>query len=312
MYKKNEYTRQIREEAKRLGFSFIGFAKAEFMEEEARHLERWLQQGAHGSMSFMARNFDKRVDPTKLVDGAKTVISLLYNYHTDKKQQDPEAPKIATYAYGNDYHFFIKRKLKDLLYYIRDNIGAINGRVFIDSAPVMEREWARRSGNGWIGKNTLLIHPKQGSNFFLAELIIDLELVYDSPIKDYCGSCTKCIDACPTKAISENGYWMDGSKCISYLTIELREAIPEEFSDKMENWVFGCDICQDVCPWNRFAKQHEQPAFDPHPNFLEMSKKDWKEITEEVFNEIFRRSALKRIQYEGLKKNLNFVQKKKG
>jgi epoxyqueuosine reductase len=189
------------------------------------------------------------------------------------------------------------------------NIGEVSGRCFVDSAPVLERDWAKRSGNGWIGKNTLLIHPKQGSYFFLAELIIDLELVYDTPIKDYCGTCTKCIDACPTDAIASDGYWMDGSKCISYLTIELRDAIPEAFNGKMENWVFGCDICQEVCPWNRFAKQHEEPAFEPHPDLLEMKKRDWEEITEEVFKEIFRRSPVKRTKYEGLKRNIDFLKK---
>jgi epoxyqueuosine reductase len=305
----NKHTRLIREEAQRLGFSFVGFAKATFMDEEARRLEQWLHQGAHGSMSYMANHFDKRVDPTKLVPGARTVVSLLYNYHTTEKQQDDTAPKIASYAYGEDYHFVVKRKLKDLLHFINDHIGDVNGRCFVDSAPVLERDWAKRSGNGWIGKNTLLIHPRQGSYFFLAELILDLELVYDAPIKDYCGTCTKCIDACPTGAISTNGYWMDGSKCISYLTIELRTDIPEAFSGQMEGWVFGCDICQEVCPWNRFATKHQEPAFEAHPQLLEMKKREWEEITEEVFKEIFRRSAVKRSGYKGLKRNIAFLKK---
>lgn len=309
MYQKNEYSRLIREESKRLGFSFIGFAKAEQMDKEARQLEAWLKQGAHGKMAYMANHFEKRVDPTKLVEGAKTVVSLLFNYHTAEKQQDAEAPKIASYAFGEDYHFVVKHRLKDLMRFINENIGEVSGRCFVDSAPVLERDWAKRSGNGWVGKNTLLIHPKQGSYFFLAELIIDLELVYDSPIKDYCGTCTKCIDACPTDAISKEGYWMDGSKCISYLTIELRDAIPEAFNGQLENWVFGCDICQEVCPWNRFAKQHKEPKFEPHPDLLNMKKRDWEEITEDVFKEIFRRSAVKRTKYEGLKKNIDFLKK---
>jgi epoxyqueuosine reductase len=309
MLNTNEHTRLIREEAQRLGFSFVGFAKATFMDEEARRLEQWLQQGAHGEMSYMANHFDKRVDPTKLVPGARTVVSLLYNYHTTEKQLDALAPKIASYAYGEDYHFIVKRKLKELLHFINDHIGEINGRCFVDSAPVLERDWAKRSGNGWIGKNTLLIHPRQGSYFFLAEVILDLELVYDAPIKDYCGTCTKCIDACPTEAISANGYWMDGSKCISYLTIELRNEIPKAFSGQMEGWVFGCDICQEVCPWNRFARKHQEPAFEPHSQLLEMEKREWEEITEEVFKEIFRRSAVKRTGYKGLKRNIAFLKK---
>ncbi|MFK7809607.1 MAG: tRNA epoxyqueuosine(34) reductase QueG [Saprospiraceae bacterium] len=311
MHQKNEYTQLIRAEAQRLGFSFVGFAKAEYMDQEARQLENWLQQGAHGKMAYMTNHFEKRVDPTKLIEGAKSVVSLLYNYHTDEKQLDPTAPKIASYAYGEDYHFVVKRKLKDLLRFIRETIGEVAGRCFVDSAPVLERDWAKRSGNGWIGKNTLLIHPKQGSYFFLAELIIDLELIYDHPIKDYCGTCTKCIDACPTDAIAEGGYWMDGSKCISYLTIELREAIPNEFQAQMQNWMFGCDICQQVCPWNRFSKKHEEPAFEPHPDLLEMKKRDWEEITEEVFKTIFKGSAVKRTKYKGLKGNINFLKKKR-
>lgn len=302
-----QHTHLLKQEAHRLGFTFVGVAKAEQMEEEARRLEDWLKNGMHGKMGYMANHFDKRTDPTKLVPGAKSVLSLLYNHHTPEKQKDPEAPKISQYAYGEDYHFVIKRKLKSLLQFIQDQIGAVDGRCFVDSAPVLERDWAKRAGTGWVGKNTLLIHPKQGSYFFLAELIIDLELDYDGPMKDYCGTCRRCIDACPTEAIAPEGYVVDGSKCISYLTIELKEAIPEEFQGKMANWAFGCDICQEVCPWNRFAKRHEEPTFEPHPDLLEMKKKDWEEITEEVFREIFRRSAVKRTKYSGLKRNIDFL-----
>jgi len=303
------HTRLIREEAHRLGFEFVGFAKAEQMEPEARRLEAWLNQGMHGQMHYMGNHFEKRTDPTKLVPGAKTVVSLMYNYYTEAEQRDPEAPKISKYAYGKDYHFIVKRKLKALMHFINDNIGEVGGRVFVDSAPVMERDWARRSGIGWNGKNTLTINPKAGSYYFLAELILDLELVYDNPIKDYCGTCRRCIDACPTDAIDEQGYLVDGSKCISYFTIELKEAIPERYRGKFENWMFGCDICQDVCPWNRFAKPHEEPEFEPHPDLLEMSPEDWSEITEEVFREIFRKSAVKRTKYAGLRRNIAFLKK---
>ncbi len=297
----------IKQEAYRLGFDFVGIAKAEYMEEEARRLEDWLNQNHHGKMSYMENHFDKRVDPTKLVPGAKSVISLVYNYYTDENQSDEEAPKISKYAYGKDYHFIIKDKLKTLLQYINDTIGEVAGRCFVDSAPVLERDWAKRSGTGWIGKNTLLINPKQGSYFFLAELIIDLELSTDTPIKDYCGTCTRCIDACPTDAISPQGFVLDGSKCISYFTIELKEAIPETHRDKFENWMFGCDICQEVCPWNRFSKRHQEPAFEPHPDLLSLSKNDWEELTEDVFKELFRKSAVKRTKYAGLKRNIDFL-----
>jgi epoxyqueuosine reductase len=231
----------------------------------------------------------------------------MYNYYTEKEQKDPEAPKISKYAYGKDYHFVIKRKLKELLHFIRQEIGEVNGRCFVDSAPVLERDWARRSGVGWVGKNTLVIHPKAGSYYFLAELILDLELVYDQPIKDYCGTCTRCIDACPTEAIAPDGYLVDGSKCISYFSIELRNAIPEDYRGKFENWMFGCDICQEVCPWNRFSTPHREDAFEPHPDLLDMDKRDWEEITEEVFREVFRGSAVKRTKFEGLKKNIRFL-----
>lgn len=299
----------IQEEAYRLGFSFVGVAKADFLEPEARRLEDWLNQGRHGKMSYLENHFDKRVDPRKLVPGAQSVISLLYNYHNPTKQKDPSAPQISQYAYGEDYHFVIKDKLKSLFKYIQEHIGEIDGRVFVDSAPVLERDWALRAGNGWVGKHTLLIHPKAGSYFFLAELISDLDLPADAPMKDYCGTCRRCIDACPTDAIASEGYLLDGSKCISYVTIELKEAIPEDFSDKMENWMFGCDICQQVCPWNRFASKHDEPAFDPHPDLLALTQQDWQELTEETFRKVFKRSAVKRTKYDGLKRNIAFLNK---
>jgi epoxyqueuosine reductase len=301
------HTDKIREEAYRLGFDFIGMAKAERMDEEARRLEMWLNKGFHGKMSYMENHFEKRIDPRQLVEGAKSVVSLTYNYFTEEKQPDTDSPKISQYAYGVDYHYVVKEKLKSLLNFIQAEIGEVSGRAFVDSAPVLERDWAKRSGVGWVGRNTLLINPKQGSFFFLAELILDLDLVYDNPIKDYCGTCRKCIDACPTEAISPEGYFMDGSKCISYLTIELREALPVEYQNKMDNWMYGCDVCQDVCPWNRFSKQHNEPQFEPHPELLTMKKKDWEEITEDVFKEIFKKSAVKRTKFEGLKRNIKFL-----
>ncbi|MEM6319651.1 MAG: tRNA epoxyqueuosine(34) reductase QueG [Bacteroidota bacterium] len=304
---KAKYTSLISQEANRLGFEFIGFAKAKKLDKEAIELEKWLNQGKHGQMSYLANHFEKRIDPTKLVPGAKTVVTLAYNYFPETQQQDPKAPKLAKYAYGKDYHFVLKHKLKTLLQFIRTEIGEVDGRCFVDSAPVLERDWAKKTGVGWIGKNTLLIHPKRGSYFFLAELIIDLELVYDHPIRDYCGRCTRCIDACPTEAISPEGYVLDGSKCISYFTIELKEAIPEAYRGQFDNWMFGCDICQDVCPWNRFATPHREPEFEPHPRLLKMTKHEWEEITEDVFRTIFKKSAVKRTKYAGLKRNIQFL-----
>lgn len=294
--------------ATELGFLHIGIAKATFMEPEARRLEQWLNKGYHGKMAWMENHFDKRVDPTKLVPGAKTVITLLYNYFPEDDRPSQDAPKIARYAYGQDYHHVIKRKLRSFVEQIEARIGQVEGRAFVDSAPVLERDWAKRSGSGWIGKNTLLLRKGVGSYFFLAELIIDLELEADGPVKDHCGSCTKCIDACPTDAISPNGYLLDGSKCISYLTIELREAIPEDFKEQMEGWAFGCDICQEVCPWNRFSKAHQEADFLPHPDLPAMSAKDRKEMTEVVFQKIFRKSAVKRAKYVGLKRNIAFLE----
>lgn len=297
----------VRAEAHRLGFDFVGIAKAEQMDEEARRLEAWLNKGFHGKLQYMANHFDLRTDPTKLVPGAKSVIVLMHNYFPKEKQLDPSAPKLARYAYGEDYHHILKRKLKDLLLFIQENIGEVDGRCFVDSAPVLERDWAKRAGLGWTGKNTLLIRPGAGSYFFLAELILDLPLVMDDPIRDHCGTCRRCIEACPTEAISPEGYLLDASKCISYLTIELREQIPDEFAGKLEGWAFGCDICQEVCPWNRFAKPHNEPSFEPHPDLMGMSAEEWHEITAEVFGKIFKKSAVKRTKFEGLQRNLQFL-----
>lgn len=293
--------------AKELGFFYCGVSKADFLEEEEPHLTKWLKEQKNGSMQYMENHFDKRLDPRILVPGAKSVVSLLLNYYTPKKQLDPEAPKISQYAYGEDYHFVIKDKLKSLFNWIQTEIGEVDGRVFVDSAPVMDKAWAKKSGLGWIGKNSNLINPKEGSFFFIAELILDLELEPDGPIKDYCGTCTKCIDACPTDALA-TPYVVDGSKCISYLTIELKdELLPSEFKDKMDNWMFGCDICQDVCPWNRFSKPHTEKAFTPHEKLLHMNKSDWEDLSEEVFREVFRKSAVKRTKFSGLKRNIDFI-----
>ena len=303
---KSEYTSKIKSAAKALGFLSCGISKADFLEDEAPRLEQWLNHGHHGSMSYMERHFDKRLDPRLLVPGAKSVVSLLLNYHTDKKQADPKAPKISSYAYGTDYHFVIKEKLKELMQIIHREIGEVNGRVFVDSAPVMDKAWAAKSGLGWLGKNTNLISKKVGSFFFIAELIIDLELDYDTPVTDHCGSCTACIDACPTDALLQP-YQIDGSKCISYLTIELKENIPTEFKGQMDNWAFGCDVCQTVCPWNRFAKPHSEPAFEPHEELLNLTKSEWQEMTSVIFNKVFKNSAVKRTKFEGLKRNIKFL-----
>lgn len=305
---KQEYTHLIKTKATELGFSFCGFSKAEFLEEEAPRLEAWLKRGYQGKMSYLENYFDKRLDPTLLVPGAKSVISLAYNYFPESElsQAGKGNLKIAKYAYGEDYHFVIKDKLKIFLEFIQEKIGDVHGRVFVDSAPVMERVLAKKSGLGWIGKNSLLLNREMGSFFFLAELILDLELEYDGPIKDYCGTCTACMDACPTDAIPEP-YVVDGSKCISYFTIELKEEIPKDVKGKFENWIFGCDICQDVCPWNSFAKPHREKRFDPNPKLKDMNTNTWKEITEEVFQQLFRNSAVKRTKLEGLRRNIKFV-----
>ena len=303
---KSAYSNKIKLAAQKLGFLSCGISKADFLEDEAPRLEQWLSQGHNGSMYYMERNFDKRLDPRILVPGAKSIVSLLLNYHTDQKQIDPEAPKISSYAYGLDYHSVIKKKLKKMMKIIHREIGEVNGRVFVDSAPVMEKAWAAKSGLGWVGKNTNLISKKAGSFFFIAELILDLELEYDLPVADHCGSCTACIDACPTEALIKP-YQIDGSKCISYLTIELKESIPSEFKGKMDNWAFGCDVCQTVCPWNRFSTPNDESAFKPQSDLLSLSKKEWEEMTESVFNTVFKNSAVKRTKFNGLKRNIKFL-----
>ena len=305
MESKSKRTSLIKQESKRLGFDFCGIAKAEFLEEEAPRLEKWLKEEMHGKMHYMENYFDKRLDPRLLVPNAKSVISLLLNYYPSEKQ-NPTIPKISKYAYGKDYHFVIKEKLKLLIDFIKKNIGEVNARAFVDSAPVMDKVWAKKSGLGWMGKHTNLISKNNGSYFFIAELIVDLDLDYDGEIQDYCGTCTKCIDACPTDAITEP-YVVDGSKCISYFTIELKENIPNEMKDKFDNWAFGCDICQDVCPWNSFSTPHNEPHFKPKSEILNFTKKDWKEISEETFNKTFHNSPLERPKYKGIKRNLEFL-----
>lgn len=289
-----------------LGFLACGIAKAEFLESEAPHLENYLKEKRNGNLSYMENHFDKRLDPRLLVDGAKSVISLLYNYYPEKKQRE-DTYKISKYAYGEDYHFVVKDKLRDLMDFIREEIGEINGRVFTDSAPILEGAWAEKAGIGWMGKHSLLITKQSGSFFFLGELIIDLELEYDTPfMTDHCGSCTRCIDACPTDAIVSDKK-IDASKCISYFTIELKDEIPIEMKGKFEDWMFGCDICQDVCPWNRFSKPHSEERFLPNDEILNFSKSDWEEITEEEFRKIFRKSPVKRTKYSGLTRNIKFL-----
>jgi len=302
---KNNNTTFIKQEAKRLGFLSCGISKAGFLEQEAPRLENWLNKQMHGEMSYMENHFDKRLDTTLLVDGAKSVISLVLNYFPNETQ-NAESYKISKYAYGHDYHFVIKEKLKELLFSIQNRIGAVAGRAFVDSAPVLDKAWAAKSGLGWIGKNSNLITKQVGSFYFIAELIVDLELEYDHATTDHCGSCTACIDACPTEAIVAP-YVVDGSKCISYFTIELKENIPSEMKGKFNDWAFGCDICQDVCPWNKFSKPHNEPLFNPNPELLSMSKKDWEEITSATFSEVFKNSAVKRTKLEGLKRNVNFL-----
>jgi epoxyqueuosine reductase len=278
---------------------FCGIAKAGFLEEEAPRLENWLNQNMHGEMQYMENHFDKRLDPRLLVDDARSVISLALNYYTDQQQTDPLAPKISKYAYGMDYHEVIKDKLKQLLYFIQKTIGEVNGRAFVDSAPVLDRAWAKRAGLGWVGKNANLINKRSGSFFFLAELIVDAELSYDiAPTADHCGTCTRCIDACPTDAIIAP-YLVDSKRCISYLTIELKNNIPTEFK--------GRDVCQNVCPWNRFSIAHNEPAFEPHADLLGMSERDWHEITQETFQQVFKKSAVKRTKFAGLKRNIEFL-----
>ena len=303
-FDKSLLSSSIKTEAKKLGFLFCGVAKAEFLEKEAPLLEKWLNDNLNGQMNYMANHFDKRLDPRLLLDNAKSVISVGLNYYTPQKQSDPESPKISTYAYGKDYHDVIKDKLKLLIEFIKSQIGEVNARAFVDSAPVMDKVWAEKAGLGWIGKNTNLINKKKGSFFFLAELILDLELDYDIiPTKDHCGTCTRCIDACPTEAIIAP-YLLDAKKCISYLTIELKEEIPTEFKGKMDNWMFGCDVCQDVCPWNKFSVL--QSCYSDLA-LLALKAKDWQEITEDVFKKVFKDSAVKRTKFNGLKRNIEFL-----
>lgn len=303
MHSKEQYSQLIKQKAHSLGFLNCGISKAEFLEKEAPRLEKWLNENRFGQMHYMQNYFDKRLDPSKLVEGSKSVISLLYNYYPQETQKDGTY-KIAKYAYGEDYHHIVKKKVWELLQYIQQEIGEVNGRAFVDSAPVLEKAWAAKSGLGWQGKNGNLLSKKVGSFFFLSELIIDLDLTYDIPTTDHCGACTRCIDACPTSAIIEP-YVVDGSRCISYFTIELKEEIPEGYH--FNDWVFGCDICQDVCPWNRFSKPHQEEKFMPNVNLLTYDKKEWEEITEEVFQIIFRKSAVKRTKFSGFQRNINYV-----
>lgn len=304
-----KYKQLIKSKVAELGFFHCGFSKADFLEEEAPRLESWLKRNFQGKMSYMENHFDKRLDPRLLVEGSNTVISLLLNYLPTETQKDADTPKISKYAYGEDYHFVIKDKLKELIQFLQDEIGEVNGRAFVDSAPVMDKVWAKKSGLGWIGKNTNLIHPKEGSFFFIAELITDLKIEPDGPMKDYCGTCTRCIDACPTEAIVQP-YLVDGSKCISYLTIELKdEILPKEFAGKMDNWMFGCDVCQDVCPWNRFAKATTEERFQPTLSLLDLTKSDWQNLEKETFQNLFKNSAVKRTKFSGLKRNIAFLKK---
>jgi epoxyqueuosine reductase len=300
----------IQSTATELGCLHVGFSKAEFLADEAPRLTNWLKSNMHGNMSYMENHFDMRLDPTILVPGAKTVISFLFNYFPEQSMDD-SGLQLSKYAYGEDYHFVIKDKLKALTNALTKSIGAIEGRIFVDSAPILEKAWAAKSGLGWIGKNSNLINPKAGSFYFLAEWICDLALEPDGPMKDYCGTCTKCIDACPTDAIVAP-YVVDGSKCISYATIELRDAnLPDYFKGKMNNWMYGCDICQDVCPWNRFATAHSEPRFLPNTKLFSLTTNDWEDLSHDLFDELFRRSAVKRTKYEGLKRNIRFIQQEK-
>lgn len=305
---KEKHTQQIKSIAAQLGFDYCGIAKAIRLDDDAKRLESWLGKGFNGNMQYMENHFELRVDPSRLVPGAKSVITLLLNYFPSAQQND-DAPKIASYAYGNDYHEVIRSKLKLLLRSVKENIGEINGRGFVDSAPVLERSWAQKSGLGWIGKNGNLINKNSGSYFFIATLITDIELEYDDAYaKDYCGTCTKCIDHCPTEAILPDKV-IDGSKCISYFTIELKDAlIPGAMKGQFDNWMFGCDVCQDVCPWNRFSKPTTETAFTPIPEILNFSFNDWEELTEESFKVIFKNSPLKRSKFDGIKRNLRFIQ----
>ena len=303
---KKRNSQLVKRIAKEIGFSSCGISKARFLHEEEKKFEDWLKQGYQGSMSYLERNFDKRLDPTKLVPGAKSVISLSYNYFPPKKLISENNFIISKYAYGRDYHKVVRNKLKKLFTKIRDKIGEIEGRVFVDSAPIHERAWAKLSGVGWIGKNSLLINKNQGSYFFLAEIICDLDLEYDEPVLNRCGNCTRCIDACPTDAITK-AQVIDANKCISYLTIENKEKIPKELRGSINNSIFGCDICQDVCPWNKKSVPHNEKEFIPKKELRDLKKKDWIELTEDAFNKIFEGSAVKRTKFQGLKRNIKAV-----
>lgn len=301
-----ERSQRIKEKAAALGFLSCGIAEADFLEEEVPHLEAWLKNGFHGTMTYMENNFDMRLDPRLLVDGAKSVISLAYNYYQPLSRLE-DTYKIAMYAQGEDYHFVVKEKVRELLAFIREEIGEVSGRAFADSAPILEHAWARRAGLGWVGKNSLTLSKQKGSFFFLSELIIDLELAYDEPmLTDHCGECTRCVDACPTQAILPNGV-VDGSQCISYFTIELKEQIPTEMKGQLNDWIFGCDVCQEVCPWNRFSLPTKENRFKGHEKINQFTKKDWEEITEDVFREIFKKSPVKRTKFSGLTRTIDFV-----
>jgi epoxyqueuosine reductase len=302
----DRYKSFIKQKANELGFFYCGFSTAGFLADEAPKLERWLRDGLHGKMTYMENHFDKRLDPTKLVEGSNSVISLLLNYYPSESQTE-NAPKISKYAYGEDYHLVIKDKLKLLVESMKEEIGDIHGRVFVDSAPVMDKAWAKKAGLGWLGKNTNLIHPKEGSFFFIAEIISDLSFTQDPPMRDYCGTCSKCLDACPTNALA-TPYQIDASRCISYLTIELKDQlIPQQFNESMENWMFGCDICQDVCPWNRFSKAHQEKRFNPDFELLNLNTNDWQALNSDHFEILFKNSAIKRTGFQGLKRNINFL-----
>ena len=300
------YSQLIKQKAEKFGFQSCGISKAEFLEEEAPRLETWLNKGYHGEMKYMENHFDKRLNPTLLVDGAKSVISLSYNYFPKVKIDEINNFKISKYAYGEDYHEVIKDILKEMMAELQEEIGEFGFRVFVDSAPVLEKAWARKSGLGWVGKNANLITKKHGSFYFLAEIICDLELEYDLAVTDHCGSCRACIDACPTQAIVSDRI-VDGSKCISYATIELKNEIPDYFNGKMDDWMFGCDVCQDVCPWNRFSAPTLQEKFAPNFQKLNFRKNEWKELTQELFSEIFKKSAVKRTKFSGLMRNVNLL-----
>ena len=310
MNPKEKYTQLIKQKAEKFGFQSCGISKSEFLEEEAQPLENWLKNNYHGEMAYMENYFDKRLDPRLLVEGSKSVISLSYNYFPEETISTLDNFKISKYAYAQDYHEVIKAILRDMIRELQEEIGLFDFRIFVDSAPVLERAWAKKSGIGWVGKNANIITKQSGSFYFLAEIICDLDLNEDHVVSSHCGKCTKCIDACPTQAIVSDKI-VDGSKCISYATIELKDQIPDYFKDKMEDWMFGCDVCQDVCPWNRFSKPHQQPLFQPNSHLKTFTKKEWREITQELFSEIFRKSPVKRTKFAGLQRNIAFLEEGK-